>query len=264
MRNHQQYFLNTTYVLTEIGGAPTSSSNICLLYTSSKSMAFTALLHLYIIDFNADPNQIIERLRCHLFAVKAEIDADAMVYLLTSILSNLLSICDLLESLNKKGRLSENEEKCKAHMYASKSCVDVIGSITMHINLILGRAKFILMHTTGVALNDNILLQLVATIKTLGGSKFFRFVMDSLTKVLIIIVQTATMNTFAKALSKDGCVETSFRSCLGAIRQVITLVLACDTDELRGMQRAQSNTEWHAGADLFLSFVVRIKFDICV
>jgi hypothetical protein len=249
MRKHHEYFL-----LNGMEGAPTSSSNLCLLYTSCKLMAFTTLLHLYIRDFNADSNQIIERLRSHLVAVKVEIDADSMVYLLTSILSNLLAVCELLQRLNENFRLTENEEKCKAHMNASKSCVDVLGSITMHINLILGRAKFILRLTP----NDTILLQLVATIKTLGRSTFFRLVMVSLTKVLIVIDQTATMNTFAKALSKDGCIETSFRSCLGAIRQVIALVLACGTDELPDVQHAQSNTEWHAGADFFLSFAVRI------
>lgn len=183
-----------------------------------------------------------------------------MVYLLTSIISNLLSTCDLLDTLNEKGRLSENEEKCKAHMNASKSCADIIRSITMHINLIFGRAKFILELMTKVAPPANILLQLVKTIKTLGSSKFFRFVMESLTKALIVIVETASRNMFAKALSKDGCLETSFRSCLGAIRQAIALVHACGTDEMPKVQRAQSNTEWQAAADVYLSFVVSIEF----
>ncbi|KAL3791298.1 hypothetical protein ACHAW5_006330 [Stephanodiscus triporus] len=254
MRKHQQHFLDTHF-LNKMGEAPASSSNICLLYTSSKSMAFTTLLHLYISDFNADPHQITERLHSHLVAVKADIEPSSMVYLLASIISNLLSTCDLLDKLNEKGRLSENEEKCKAHMNASKSCADIIRSITMHINLIFGRAKFILELMTKVAPPVNILLQLVNTIKNLGSSKFFRFVMESLTKALIVIVETASRNMFAKALSKDGCVETSFRSCLGAIRQAIALVHACGTDEMPNVQRAQSNTEWQAGADVYLSFV---------
>jgi hypothetical protein len=260
MREHQQHFLDT-YFLNKMGNPPAASSaNICLLYTSSKTMAFTASLHLYISDFNADPHQIIERLRSHLIAVKADVDIDAMVYLLTSVISNLLSTCDLLESLNERGRLSENEEKCKEHMNASKFCVDIIRSITMHINLIFGRAKFILELMTKVSPPKNIMLQLISTIKTLGSPKFFRFVMESLTKALVVIVETAARNTFAKALGKEGCLETSFRSCLGAVRQSITIVHACETDEMLEVQREQSISELHAAADCYLSFVVSIEF----
>ena len=257
MREHQQHFLDTHF-LNKMGNAPASSVNICLLYTSSKTMAFTALLHLYISDFNADPHQIIERLRSHLVAVKADADIDAMVYLLTSIISNLLSTCDLLESLNERGRLSENEEKCKAHMNASKFCVDIIRSITIHINLIFGRAKFILELMTKDTPPENIMVQLIATIKTLGSPKFFRFVMESLTKALVVIVETAARNTFAKALSKEGCLATSFRSCLGAVRQSIAIVHACGTDEMLEVQREQSISELQAAADFYLLFVVSI------
>jgi hypothetical protein len=263
MREHQQHFLDTHF-LNKMGNPPASSSNICLLYTSSKTMAFTASLHLYISDFNADPHQIIERLRSHLIAVKADVDIDAMVYLLTSVISNLLSTCDLLESLNERGRLSENEEKCKEHMNASKFCVDIIRSITMHINLIFGRAKFILELMTKVSPPENILLQLISTIKTLGSPKFFRFVVESLTKALVVIVETAARNTFAKALDKEGCLETSFRSCLGAVRQSIAIVHACETDEMLEVQREQSISELHAAADCYLSFVVSIEFGHCV
>jgi hypothetical protein len=134
----------------------------------------------------------------------------------------------------------------------------------MHINLIFGRAKFILELMTKVAPPENIMLKLIATIKTLGSPKFFRFVMESLTKALFVIVETATRNTFAKALSKEGCLETSFRSCLGAIRQSIAIVYACGIEEMLEVQREQSISDLQAAADFYLSFVVSIEFGHCV
>lgn len=261
MQKHQQHFLLGISSFNNTGDSPAGLSSICLLYTSSKSMVFLALLHLYVSDFNADPQQIVECLRSHLLAVKAEIDNNAMVYLLTSIVSNLLSTCDLLSRLNGMSRVSESEEKCKAHMNASKSSVELIRSITIWINLIFGRAKSIVELMTKISSTDEVLLQLVVAIKALGCSKFFRFVVESLTKALTIIVEAVAKNAFAKALSKDGCVETSFRSCIGAIRQVIALVHACGTDETLGVQRQQPDTDFRAATDVYLLFVVSIQID---
>ncbi len=94
MRKHQTHFLAKLP-----GNAPQISSNICILETSSKIMTFTALLHIYVSDFSADLIQITELLRSHLVAVKAAIDDDAMVILLTPIISNLLAICGYVDSL---------------------------------------------------------------------------------------------------------------------------------------------------------------------
>lgn len=254
MQKHQQHFLKTSSF--NDSGEPAGSSSFYLLYTSSKAMVFLVLLHLYVGDFNADPQQIIECLRGHLIAVKAEIDDDAMVYLFTCIISNLISTCDLLNSLNRMSRVSESEEKCKAHMNATKSSVELIRSIAIWINLVVGRANSIVELMTMIRPTDEILLQLVAAIKKLVCSKYFRFVVESLTKALTVIVETVAKNAFAKALSKDGCVETSFRSCIGAIRQVIALVHACGIDN-----RQQQDTDFRAAADAYLLFVVSIQID---
>ncbi len=110
MRKHQTHFLAKLP-----GDAPQISSSICLLETSSK-MTFTALLHVYVSDLSAYPIQITDLLRSHLVAVKADIDDDAMVVLLTPIISNLLAICGHLDSLNKRCRVSESEEQCKSYL----------------------------------------------------------------------------------------------------------------------------------------------------
>ena len=184
-----------------------------------------------------------------------------MVYLLTSIISNLISTCELLSRLNGMSRVTESEEKCKAHMNSSKSCVELIRSITIWINLVVGRAKFIVELMTKISPTDEILLQLGLAINRLVCSKYFRFVVESLTNALTVIVETVTKNAFSKALSKDGCVETSFRSCIGAIRQVIALVHACGTDEtLLVANRQQPDSDFRAAADAYLVFVVSIQF----
>ena len=262
MQEYQHHFLKTSsFNIPE--DSPAGSSSFYLFYTSSKAMVYLALLHLFVSDFNADPQQIVECLRTHLLAVKAEIDEGAMVYLLTSIISNLLTTCELLSRLNGMSLVSESEEKCKVHMNASKSCVELIRSITIWINLVVGRAKFIVEIMNKISPTDEILLQLVVAIKKLVCAKYFLFVVESLTKALTVIVETVTKNAFAKALSKDGCVETSFRSCIGAIRHVIALVHACETDKtLLVANRQQPDSDFRAAADAYLVFVVSIQIDI--
>lgn len=254
MRKHHAHFL-----VKLPGDAPQISSNICLLETSSKIMTFTALLHIYVSDFSADPIQITELLRSHLVAVKADIDDDAMVVLLTPIISNLLAICGHLDGLNKRCRVSENEEQCKSYLHASKSCADIIRSISTWINLTIGRAKFIVELMGKVAPIDSELVKLVRSINMLASSRFFHFAIESLTKALVAIVETATRNTFAKALMKEGCLENSFRSCLGAIRQSIAFVHACGTATQPDIKVQHSNNEWQAAAEIYLFFVVSIN-----
>lgn len=253
MRQHQKHFLDGRVP----GDAPASTSNIGLLYTSAKTMAFSTLLHLYVSDFKSEPHQIIERLRKHLKCVKVDDEVDNMMeYLLTSIISSLLSSCDILDNLNQRGRVSENEEECKAHLNSSKSCADIIRSISMWLNLLFGRSKFVLEIMTKIAPSDDELAKLAKAIKRLGGSRFFLFVMQSLTKALSVIVETARSNTFSKALNNEGCLEKSFRSCLGAMRSSIALINECGADNTPEMQSEQSNTEWTAAANVYLSFVV--------
>jgi hypothetical protein len=220
-------------------------------------MAFTTLLHLYVRDFNADPNQTVELLRSHLVSVRSEIDEHALVYLLTPIIANLVAVGGHLESLNKQCRISENEEQCKAHLHATKSCADILRSIATWTNLIFGRAIFIVELIVKVAPPGNELAQLVVAIKQASNSRFFLFVMKSLTTSLVVIVDTAISNAFAKALMKEGSLEKSFRSCLGALRQCIAFVSACSSvqPEVSGIN---SSTEWQAAAEIYLSFIVSI------
>lgn len=253
MRTHQTHFLDGMS-----GDPPEISSNLSLLRTSSKVLTLTSFLHLYVSDVSADPNQITELLRSHLVAVKAEIDDNVMVYLLTPVIANLIAVCGHLESLNKRCRISENEEQCKAHLDASKYCADIIWMISTWINLTFGRAKFIVELTVKVKPAGDELEQLVTAIKRLVSSRFFLFAMKSLTRSLVVIVETSIGNTFAKALTKEGCLEKSFRSCLGTIRQLITLVSTCSTMQPEDPGINQ-NKEWQAAAEIYLSFVVSIN-----
>jgi len=252
MHHHQKHFLDKMS-----GDIPASSSNICLLYTSAKTMTFTTLLHLHVNDFKSEPLQTAELLRNHLLAVKIDDDVNMMEYLLTSIISTLLASCDVLDNLNQRGRVSaEREDECKAFLNSSKSIIDIISLISMRLSLIFGRAKFIMELITKVnPSSDDKLAKLAGAIKRLGGSSFFLFVMQSLTKALRVIVQTATSNTFSKALNNEGCLENSFRGCLGAIRNSIALVHSCGMDDTHNMQHAQSNMEWETAAKTYLSFV---------
>lgn len=246
MRQHQKHFLERLP-----GEVPTSANNICTLYTSAKTMTFATMLHLHVADVKADPPKIAECLANHLSSVKADGVASSIEYLLTCIISNLVASCDLLESLNQRGRLPENEEKCKAHLNASKSCVVIIRSISAWLNLIFGRAGFIIEIVSEVDSPDACLGQLCEAIKQLASSKFFLLVAQSLTKALDAIVNTSVRNTFGQVLGNDGYLEQSFRSCLGAIRNSISLVHACETNI-----DLEPNTEWESAASVFLSFVV--------
>ncbi len=256
MRAHQTHFLDMMP-----GDAPEISSNLHLLRTSSKVMTFTTMLHLFVSNFSADPNQITELLRGHLVAVKAEICSNVMVHLLTKTIANLIAVCGLLESLNKRGSVSENEEQCKAHLDASKSCADNMRLISTWLNLTFGRANFIVELISKVAPSGNELAQLIVAIKQLATSRFFLFAIKSLTYSLDVIVETATRNTFAKALMKEGCLEISFRSCLGAIRQFIAFVFAFlpTQPEVPGLN---TTVEWQAAAEIYLSFVVSINLTL--
>lgn len=251
MRKHHTHFLDNMP-----GDAPEFSGNIFLLGTASKVMTLTALLHLYVSDFSADPSQITKVLRSHLASVKADIDDNVMVYLLTPLIANLVAICGHFESLNKQSRVSENEEQCKAHLNSSKSCADIMRSITTWINLIFGRVKFIVELMAKVAPSGKELAELLVAIKQLATSSFFHFVMKSLTRSLAVIAETATRNTFSKALMKEGCLDKSFRTCLGAIRQCIAFVSTCGTRLHPEVPGLHSNSEWQAAADIYLSFVV--------
>lgn len=251
MRRHQRYYLKRMP-----GDEPASSNNICLLYTAAKMMTFTTLLHIHIRNFESDPHQITEHLRNHLLAVKVDDDANMMEFLLTSIISTLRASCDIMDSLNHLGYVAENEEKCKAHLDSSKNCVDVIRSIAIWLSFILDRARFVVDIVAKVAPSDGELARLAKAIKKLGGSKFFLLVMQSLTKALTTIVETAVRNTFSKALSNEGCLERSFRSCLVAIRNSIALVHACRDGAAPEMQSTQLKNDWESAAEVYLSFVV--------
>ncbi len=256
MRAHQTHFLDMMP-----GDAPEISSNLHLLKTSSKVMTFTTLLHLFVSNFSADPNQIAELLRRHLVTVKAEIDNNVLLHLLIPTIANLIAVCGHLESLNKRGRISENEEQCKAHLDDSKSCADNMRLISTWLNLTFGRAKFIVELIAKVAPSGNELAQLIEAIKQLATSRFFLFAIKSLSYSLGVILETATRNTFAKALMKEGCLDKSFRSCLGAIRQFIAFVYACLPTQSE-VPSLNTTKEWQAAAEIYLSFVVSINLTL--
>ena len=79
---------------------------------------------------------------------------------------------------------------------------------------------------------------------------FFHFVVQSFTTTLTSIVDTSSKNLFSKALMIDGCLEQSFRSCLGAIRSSIKLVNSCGT--------TGSLQQWNAAGTVYTSFVVSV------
>lgn len=254
MCDHQKYHINKMRGNCYLGDAPLSTNNICLLYTSSKMLATTALLSLHVNEFQNEPQHIIaERLQNHLLAIKADIDLHALESFLTAIISNLLASSDLLDDLNQKRKMAEDKDKCTAYLNSTKSCVNIIRSITMWLNLILGRAKFIMK----VLNSDDVLLQLSGAIKVLGNAKFFLFVTQSLTKVLTTIASTASNNMFSKVLMNDGCLEHSFRSCLGAMRSSIALVNVCKViSGAPEIYHSRTNKDWSAAAEAYLSFVV--------
>ena len=238
------------------GDGHASSSNICLQYIAAKSMTYTTLLHLYVHDFKSEPPRIIESLRNHLQAVKLDGDVNMIVYLVTSIISTLLASCGIMDKLNQQGYVAEQEDKCKVHLNSSKSCVDVIRLISMWLNLIFGRAIFIMGLIANISPSDTKLGQLAEAIERLGTSSFFLFLMESLTRALNVIVETTSRNTFSKVLSSDGCLDETFRSCLGAIRNSIALVHACGNRAAPVIQSMHSKAEWESAANIYISCVV--------
>lgn len=233
-----------------------SSGNLCHLHISAKVMTFTTLLHMHVVDAKADATIIISKLCNHLLAVKADIDENAMVYVSTTIISNLLASCNVLGRLNQKRNVQEHGDAVHAHLNSAKQAVNVTGKISMWLNLIFGRAKFIIDLVAKVNATDNVMLgQLVEAIKRLGGSSSFLFVMQSLTNVLNCLVETAERNSFSKALSDDGCLERAFRSCLGAMRNAIALVHSCQAEDVAEMQ---GSNEWESAAKYYVSFVVSV------
>ena len=257
MRCRQKYCFENILGNTQApGDEPSSSNNICLLYSSSKTLVFTILLHLHVTDFEAEP-LVTERLREHLSSVKADIDVHSLEKFLSAIVTNLLASCDLLNNLNQRGRLTEDEKKCMAHFNSSKYCVNVIRSIALWLNLIFGRAKYMMKVITDADSSDIKVLQLVEAIKRLGGSRFFDFAVQSLTKSLTAIVGSASRNVLSKSLINDGCLEQSFRSCLGAMRSSIALVHVCSASNSPEVKQSQGNeVSWNAAAKTYLSFVV--------
>ena len=258
MRCRQKYWFEKILGNTQAPcDEPSSSNNICLLYTSSKTLVYTTLLHLHVSDFEAEPHVVTERLCEHLSSVKADIDVHSLEQLLSAIVTNLLASCDLLDNLNQQGRLTEDEKKCMAHFNSSKYCVNVIRSIALWLNLIFGRAKYMMKVITDANSSDIKVLQLTEAIKRLGGPRFFNFVVQSLTKSLTAVVGSASRNVLSKSLINDGCLEQSYRSCLGAMRSSIALVHVCSARHSPEVQQSQANEEgWNAAAKTYLSFVV--------
>ena len=242
MRNHQP------------NNAPASSSNIYLQFTSAKALTYTTLLHLHVHDSNSEPSQIIESLRTHLQTVKLDDDVTMIEGLVTSIISTLLASCDIMDNLNQQVYVAEQEEKCKVHVNSSKSCLDSMRSISMWLNLIFGRAKFVV----GLISNqtDTKLGHLTEAIKRLGNSSFFLLVMKSLTRALNVILETTSRNTFSKSKAlSSGYLGETFRSCLGAIRNSVALVHACRFGAAQ-VKQDESKTEWESAASEYIEFVV--------
>lgn len=199
MQEHHKYYLEGMR-----GDAPKSTSNIHLLFTSSKILSLTTLLHLSV------SHDSVEKLGL-------DDDTSMLQYLTSSVISNLSASIDVMESLN----LSIKETRNLFNL--SKSCTHVINSTAMWLGLIFHRAAFIIRN---VNMSSNKLSVLYAAIKKLAESSC-SVAIKVLTKALSILFDTASTNKLGKSLNVDLALDKAFHCCLGAIRKVTGFFHAC-------------------------------------
>lgn len=188
------------------GDAPGGTSNIHLLFISSKILSLTALLHLSV------NNESVEKLGL-------DDDTSMLEYLTTLIISNLSASIDFMESLN----LSIKESRNLFNL--SKSCTHVIQSTAMWLALIFHRATVVISNVDYFTLAANKMSVLHAAVKKLVESRS-SLVVHVLTKALSILSDTAKINKLGKSLNVDLALDKAFHCCLGAIRKVIGLIHA--------------------------------------
>lgn len=187
------------------GDAPKSTSNIHLLFISSKIISLTTLLHLSVSQNSVEKLGLDD-------------DTSMLEYLTSSIISNLSASIDNMVSLNL------NMKETRNLFNSSKSCIHVIKSTAMWIGLIFHRATFIIRN---VDTSSNKMSVLYAAIKKMVESRC-SLAIKVLTKALSILFDTASTNKLGKSLNVDLALDKAFHCCLGVIRKVIGFFHACE------------------------------------
>ena len=199
MQAHHKYYLED-----KTGDAPESTSNINLLFVSSKVLSLTTLLHLSVNRGN------VER-------VGLDDDISMLEYLASSIISNLSASIDNMQTHNLSMKQTSN-------LYNSSiSCNHVIKSTAMWLGLIFDRAAIVIRDVS----NENSKLRgLHAAIRKLAVSKCSSAI-TVLTKALSVLFDTASTNKLGRSLNVNLALDKAFHCCLGAIRKVIRFVHVC-------------------------------------
>ncbi len=199
MQEHHKYYLEG-----KSGDAPRSTSNVNLLFVSSKVLSLTTLLHLSVSPDNVD-------------RMGLDGDVSMLEYLASSIISNLAASIDNMEKLNL------NIKETRNLFDSSKSCVHVIKSTAFWLGLIFDRATGIIKNASNTG---NKLSVLHAAIKKLAV-RMCSLAITVLTKALGILFDTASTNKLGKSLNVDLTLDKAFHCCLGVIRKVICFFHAC-------------------------------------
>jgi len=238
MQEHHKYYLEG-----KTGDAPRSTSNINLLFTSSKIISLTTLLHLSVSHDSAEKMGLDD-------------DTSMLEYLTTSIISNLSASIDNMETLNLSIKETRNL------FNSSKSCAHVIKSTTMWLGLIFDRATFIIRNASNASDKLNVWY---AGIKKLAESKC-ALAITVLTKALGILFDTASTNKLGKSLNVDLTLDKAFHCCLAAIRKVVCFFHACrecsegssfaDTQNMSSVFREYQNLMVSRSVNVVLTCVV--------
>ena len=202
MQERHKYYLDGMQ-----GDAPRGTCNINLLYTSSKILSLTTLLHLSV------SNDSVQRLGL-------DDDTSMLEYLSTSIISNLFASIDIMESLNLSIKETRNL------FNSSKSCIHVIKTIAMWLGLIFHRATVVVGNFDDSTRPTNNLSALHAAIKQLVETRS-SLAISVLTKALGVLFDVASTNKLGKSLNVDLALDKAFHCCLAAIRKVIGSIHAC-------------------------------------
>ncbi len=192
MQEHHKYYREG-----KTGNAPRSTSNINLLFISSKVLSLTTLLHLSVSQDNAE-------------RMGLDNDISMLECLISSIISNLSASIDNMETLNLRIKETRNL------FDSSKSCVHVIKTTAFWLGLIFDRATMIIKNAPNTG---NKLSVLHAAIKKLA-MRMCSLAITVLTKALGILFDTASTNKLGKSLNVDLTLDKAFHCCLGAIRRV--------------------------------------------
>ncbi len=242
MKTHFSHFLKRNF-----DDALPSTSNLSLVFTSSKILSFSTLLHLYVDDSKASAQDIADRLNRHLSDLGVDENDLMLEYLVTSVISNLVASSCILRSLNTTICML-TEDGVANHVKATKQCTKVVLSISMWLSLIFHGAKFVIEKcSNGIRLGDH-LKGLVNAIINLETSGIALLAVKSLIKAIGVISQVSMPNDF-------DYLESAFRSCLGGIQNATGLAKSCKVRS----QSADSDATvaWDEGYFEYRTFLVR-------